>query len=97
MQSEVGMHAGSRSNSSIIVSVRFGSGLAARIGCARETLALPRGSTVADLLSQLSCLHPLHAREFRSALAVVNGSHTPPASHLQHRQEVALLLAQAGG
>ena len=79
------------------VRVRFGAGLNGLSGMAFRTVDLAEGATVADLYKRLADTQPDVAPALRSSLAVVAGEHARREQVLQHRQEVALLLAISGG
>jgi molybdopterin converting factor small subunit len=87
----------SRDGSSIHVQVRFGSSLAVAMGSAHETVLLPEGATVGDLVAQLLSRHPRGTKELRSSIAVLRGSHSPWTAALEDRAEVTLLVPYAGG
>lgn len=79
------------------VHVRLGPGLAAAAGTRRLRVALPQGATVETLLEHVGVAEPAIAPALGSALAVVRGTHVSGGQALSDGDEVALLIAVAGG
>jgi len=79
------------------VQVRFGSGLAAAAGTRRLRVELPQDATVDTLLERLGAAEPAMAPALASALAVIRGTHASGGQTLADGDEVALLIAVAGG
>lgn len=79
------------------VQVRLGSGLAAAAGTRRLRVELPQDATVDTLLERLGVAEPAIAPALGSALAVLRGTHASGGETLADGDEVALLVAVAGG
>jgi molybdopterin converting factor small subunit len=79
------------------VQVRLGSGLATAAGTRRLRVELPQDATVDTLLERLSATEPAIAPALDSALTIVRGSHASGEQELADGDEVALLIAVAGG
>jgi molybdopterin converting factor small subunit len=79
------------------VQVRLGSGLAAAAGTRRLRVELPQDATVDTLLERLGTAEPTIAPALASALAVIRGTHASRDQTLADGDEVALLIALAGG
>jgi molybdopterin converting factor small subunit len=79
------------------VQVRLGSGLATAAGTRRLEVELPQDATVDTLLDRLGATEPAIAPALDSALAVIRGTHVRGGQQLADGDEVALLIAVAGG
>jgi molybdopterin converting factor small subunit len=79
------------------VQVRLGSGLAAAAGTRRLRVELPQDATVDTLLDRLGAAEPAIAPALASALAVIRGTHASGEQPLADGDEVAVLIAVAGG
>jgi molybdopterin converting factor small subunit len=79
------------------VQVRLGSGLAAAAGTRRLRVELPQDATVDTLLERLGAAEPAIAPALASALAVIRGTHASGEQPLADGDEVAVLIAVAGG
>jgi molybdopterin converting factor small subunit len=79
------------------VQVRLGSGLATAAGTRRLRVELPQDATVDTLLERLGASEPAIAPALDSALTVVRGTHASGEHRLADGDEVALLIAVAGG
>jgi molybdopterin converting factor small subunit len=79
------------------VQVRLGSGLAAAAGTRRLRVELPQDATVDTLRERLGVAEPAIAPALASALAVIRGTHASGEQTLADGDEVALLIAVAGG
>ena len=79
------------------VQVRLGSGLAAAAGTRRLRVELPEDATVDTLRERLGVAEPAIAPALASALAVIRGTHASDEQTLADGDEVALLIAVAGG
>jgi molybdopterin converting factor small subunit len=79
------------------VQVRLGSGLAAAAGTRRLRVELPQDATVDTLRERLGETEPAIAPAVASALAVIRGTHASGEQKLADGDEVALLIAVAGG
>lgn len=79
------------------VQVRLGSGLAAAAGTRRLRVELPEDATVDTLLDRLGAAEPTIAPALPSALAVIRGTHASHGQTLADGDEVAVLIAVAGG
>jgi len=79
------------------VQVRLGSGLATAAGTRRLRVELPQDATVDTLLERLGADEPAIAPALGSALTVVRGTHVRGEQPLADGDEVALLIAVAGG
>jgi molybdopterin converting factor small subunit len=79
------------------VQVRLGSGLAAAAGTRRLRVELPQDATVDTLRERLGATEPAIAPAVASALAVIRGTHASGEQKLADGDEVALLIAVAGG
>jgi molybdopterin converting factor small subunit len=79
------------------VQVRLGSGLATAAGTRRLRVELPQDATVDTLLERLGAAEPAIAPALASALPVIRGTHASSDQTLADGDEVALLIAVAGG
>ena len=79
------------------VTVRFSPGLAQRAGSPRLIVTLSDGSTIAQLIEQLSQEKPFLAEQLSASVAVVAGRHVNSTEPLSAGQEVALLMPVSGG
>jgi molybdopterin converting factor small subunit len=79
------------------VQVRLGSGLATAAGTRRLSVELPQDATVDTLRERLGAAEPAIAPALDSALALVRGTHAGGEQRLADGDEVALLIAVAGG
>jgi molybdopterin converting factor small subunit len=79
------------------VQVRLGSGLATAAGTRRLRVELPQDATVDTLLERLGATEPAIAPALDSALTIVRGTHASGEQRLADGDEVALLIAVAGG
>jgi molybdopterin converting factor small subunit len=79
------------------VQVRLGSGLATAAGTRRLSMELPQDATVDTLRERLGAAEPAIAPALDSALALVRGTHAGGDQRLADGDEVALLIAVAGG
>jgi molybdopterin converting factor small subunit len=79
------------------VQVRLGSGLATAAGTRRLRIELPQDATVDTLLERLGAAEPAIAPALDSALPIVRGTHASGEQPLADGDEVALLIAVAGG
>jgi molybdopterin converting factor small subunit len=79
------------------VQVRLGSGLAAAAGTRRLRVELPQDATVDTLLEHLGAAEPAIAPALASALTVIRGTHASGEQTLADGDEVAVLIAVAGG
>jgi molybdopterin converting factor small subunit len=79
------------------VQVRLGSGLATAAGTRRLRVELPQDATVDTLLERLGATEPAIAPALDSALTIVRGTHASGEQQLADGDEVALLIAVAGG
>jgi len=79
------------------VQVRLGSGLATAAGTRRLSVELPQDATVDTLRERLGAAEPAIAPALGSALALVRGTHASGEQRLADGDEVALLIAVAGG
>jgi molybdopterin converting factor small subunit len=81
----------------LTVSVRLGGGLAHDLGVARLAVALPEGTTIADLRAHLRRQYPHAAERLALAIPVVAGQPVAPEAPLAAGQEVALVMPVSGG
>jgi molybdopterin converting factor small subunit len=79
------------------VQVRLGSGLATAAGTRRLSVELPQDATVDTLRERLRVAEPAIAPALDSALALIRGTHAGGDERLADGDEVALLIAVAGG
>lgn len=79
------------------VQVRLGSGLASAAGTRRLHIELPQDATVDTLLERLGEAEPAIGPALDSALPIVRGTHASGEQPLADGDEVALLIAVAGG
>jgi molybdopterin converting factor small subunit len=79
------------------VQVRLGSGLATAAGTRRLSVELPQDATVDTLRERLGAAEPAIAPALGSALALIRGTHAGGGTRLADGDEVALLIAVAGG
>ena len=79
------------------VQVRLGSGLATAAGTRRLSVELPQDATVDTLRERLGAAEPAIAPALDSALALIRGTHASGDERLADGDEVALLIAVAGG
>jgi molybdopterin converting factor small subunit len=79
------------------VQVRLGSGLATAAGTRRLRVELPQDATVDTLLERIGASQPAIAPALDSALTLVRGTHASGGQPLADGDEVALLIAVAGG
>jgi molybdopterin converting factor small subunit len=79
------------------IDVRLGSGLARLAGAPRLQVELRAGATVGDLLDAVAEERPALAAGLARALTVVSGSQVGGERVLAEGDEVAVLVAVAGG
>ena len=79
------------------IDVRLGSGLARLAGAPRLHVDVPAGATVGDVLGAVAEDRPALAAGLPCALTVVRGSQVDGGRVLAEGDEVAVLVAVAGG